>query len=1091
MSTNSRRSILYRNIKFILENRNIPLYNVRFGSLDYLTEYYNNLFPNRLFLNELLTIRNRNNFNYIEAGGGLDGRIYFINNIDISSYDIQGLRDLISPRLNHALSTGLTGGAGVTVNFTYRGNGVYSSKTFNSFLIRDEQSFWGDIQAFNNLNNANTPDYTYTIIRIKITIIRENAGGCSKRKTSKRVGSVKFTSNPSSSNNCFFSEVLDLINIGVRSRVSQKRANEIRREVGLNPDSLIPVSKAIEIFKKYRKNPNDDIRITVNNTFQVEQTEPNIIREIVLEDEHYMTSSVCNKNKCEQCGTIYFKKHTCNPQKQSFYQNRIKKKGKRYLICANIAENYNNQDEALQYDLETFQNPDIADGFKIHTPYIVGYTGSGDDEFKYIAGENCIKLFVQHIFKKADEIKDNNRKRNKEEIERLEQILLDQQIIVNGIVNKTINPVDVKILGKDAINNIKTKISKLSKDTILYINAFNGANFDHYFLMSEFIRLNLSPEKHIINNGSIINFKYKNIKFFDLCKHLQGSLSQNLNSLKCEIQKGEFDHNKACKWEHMAQEMKMECIKYLKSDVLGMRELYNKINSSIFKDYKVNISSYISTSSLSFDMWKQTIKNSFSIQLPDIKQEESFRKAIRGGRTYKSKHKFISDQYEKVINGECDFNDIEDFVIDADVVSLYPHAMENFKYPVGECIELKENTEEKLTMKGEMGIYYIKYKTNKDLIHSIGGRRDEKGSLKWDLKDNEGWYTSVDIEEMIENGYEVEIVKGYYWEQSEYIFKEYIDKLFKKKQNEKKGTAGYLLAKLYMNSLYGKTIQRPIYTNTTIIKNNNDYWKFWSNNIITEIIAVEKEGSKVWFLTGKPRFDYKEQQCITKPTQIGAFILAYSRRVMLNYMKEANPYFNIKNSECKTTVKQLQLNNDIFYTDTDSLQMHARNARLIKNLGNKNLGGITDDLGDKVKIIRGIWIAPKLYCLEYIDNTIGCLNEEDQLKENKKVKNGSIEYLKSGKLYRHFRGKGLNKSSLNIKQYEKMINGSSLTNTREFQMKKIHIRKNNNQLNIPEFSILHYSKDNLNDISRLSKIVNSTPWDGRNFIDDNSSIPWQ
>lgn len=72
-----------------------------------------------------------------------------------------------------------------------------------------------------------------------------------------------------------------------------------------------------------------------------------------------------------------------------------------------------------------------------------------------------------------------------------------------------------------------------------------------------------------------------------MCKHLQGSLSANLKALKCEVQKGEFDHNNACRWEEMSDDMCSDCIKYLKSDVMGMKELYNKINKAVYDEYNV------------------------------------------------------------------------------------------------------------------------------------------------------------------------------------------------------------------------------------------------------------------------------------------------------------------------------------------------------------------------------------------------------------------------------------------------------------------------------------------------------------------------
>ena len=51
--------------------------------------------------------------------------------------------------------------------------------------------------------------------------------------------------------------------------------------------------------------------------------------------------------------------------------------------------------------------------------------------------------------------------------------------------------------------------------------------------------------------------------------------------------------------------------------------------------------------------------------------------------------------------------------------------------------------------------------------------------------------------------------------------------------------------------------------------------------------------------------------------------------------------------------------------EVDSIQIHQRNIRGITL--NKEIGGISDDLGDNCKILHGGWIAPKLYFLEYVE----------------------------------------------------------------------------------------------------------------------------
>jgi len=1088
--------------------------------------------------------RLRATFPFYNPRNGIRGRTYFVNGLDLDSSDIASLRQIISPRLKHALRTGITRGADVVINFIFKDNNIITSKSFNSFLIRNEQDFWNLLRMYNDLNTANNENYTHTIITIKIRIVAENAGGCANRKKKTRIGNTIHTREKTSNNNCFFAEVFTLLNLGVK-RLSKQKGNEIRREFGLINDSLIPISTALDIYKRYRSDPNTDIAITDNSTRQTSKTGDNIVKHLELTEDHYSTVLLSEKQTCDKCGRVYFKTHdekSCTLERQKFYEAKIKKTGKRFLLCGDKSEDSNNQDMVLHFDWETFQDKNIVEGELIHTPYIVGF--HEDSVFKYLAGDSCVREFVDYLLKKGKELADEDAVLNQED-----------EIPVDEIP-------DEEDEGEPA--------KKKKKKRTLFANAFNGANFDHYFIFQEFLRRGLKPDKQIINNGSVISFQYKNIKLFDVCKHLQGGLSANLKALKCDVQKGDFNHDLATRWEDMTPELRESCLKYLKSDVMGLREIYNKLNTTIYDEYKVNLSSYISTSSLTFNMWKKSIRNKFSVELPNLEQEKAFRQSVRGGRTYKSKHKFVSEQYEAFHKGECSFDDIKDFVIDADVVSLYPTAMAHYPYPVGECkefnpdqpIDAKElyakqdkyfhlkddgwvtflinalvfqddnftnhdgliifirsifnkkwkvqtyktditnyvethkptgsNMDEthlknifqvyktiftnKIVSKNtvvisngsNMGIYFIKYTTNKHLIHSIGGRRDEKtGALKWDLQDNTagGWYTSIDIEDMITNGYKVEILKGYYWEEVDYIFKDYIETLFKKKEAEakagRKGSVIYMLTKLWMNGLYGKNIQRPIFNESRIIKSNTEYWKFWGTHIINDVTSViGADNEIVWFVSGTPRQTKEKTECITKPTQLGAFILAYSRRIMVNFMKEANPQFDISNNpSLENQAKQIE--NDIYYTDTDSLQMHARNANLIKDLGKKSLGGITDDLGDNCKIIKGLWIAPKLYMLEYI-------------------KKGDP------KPHFHFRGKGLNKNDLTEAQFEDMSGGKELKNTRRFQMKKLHIKKNSKQQAIPAFSIIHYSKE-LNE-RRLTRTVNSTAWDGRKFV-GNTSVP--
>jgi hypothetical protein len=149
------------------------------------------------------------------------------------------------------------------------------------------------------------------------------------------------------------------------------------------------------------------------------------------------------------------------------------------------------------------------------------------------------------------------------------------------------------------------------------------------------------------------------------------------------------------------------------------------------------------------------------------------------------------------------------------------------KFPIGFPKETK------IFMEGKLGIYNINYITNKNLIHSIGGRKEE-GELTWDLKDGTGYYTSVDIEDMKSCGYQIQILDGWYWNDSDNVFKDYILEKYKDKQESKKDSVEYTLAKLFLNALYGKQIQKPVETKTKIIKDNYEFWSFFNEHDVSK-----------------------------------------------------------------------------------------------------------------------------------------------------------------------------------------------------------------------------------------------------------------
>ena len=193
-----------------------------------------------------------------------------------------------------------------------------------------------------------------------------------------------------------------------------------------------------------------------------------------------------------------------------------------------------------------------------------------------------------------------------------------------------------------------------------------------------------------------------------------------------------------------------------------------------------------------------------------------------------------------------------------------------------------------------------------------------------------------------------------------------------------------------------------------------------------------------WLVKYLPKPEFLVNSGAEKPTQLGVFILAYSRAIM-------NGYYD----KCGNTIERLP-----YYYDTDSLNIHSSCLDNIKI--DKSLGGIDDDVGGKV--IKAIYIAPKMYAFQYI--------------------------TEDNKLHYHFRGKGVSNNELSWADFELMDENKSKEFTREFQIKKINMKKiGTKDKNCNFFSHRHLHRED------TKKTINQNIWSGRKFINDNDSVP--
>lgn len=929
---------------------------------------------------------------------------------DIYSDDIEYIFSLLQTRALHAFSTGFGPNSHVHITFVYDTNknetDYWHTKTMKKFTLDNLGEFYSNYQKYIDLNLAPTEDYTHKIEKIQITIVKSMSGGCLPVKKDRSVGpGIREIIPRATNNNCFF-RCISLLFPEFNASITE--CDKVRSCFGLEARSMIDYGSAIQILYYIRDQTGKPLSDTIGvyNSLTNENSNPNAQFCIQLKDNHYSLicldeqkecptcgeryyvspghkhacQKICTlcktkfkfrhecKKGCPECGKPYSTTHTCNSDRENYFKTRIAKTHKIMLSYPKIVEF---QKRTLHYDIETYVNPENE-----HVPFVLGYV-TPNGEYRVEAGEDCMARFLGYL--------------------------------------------ECGASGNE-----------------LVVNAYNGSNFDHHFLLTEMNKQGIKPDKLTLSSGGIImlerwewtkdkegKLRKTGIKWrvFDLCRHLGCSLARGLKDFGCETQKGSYDHALSRPWTEMDIKSQDSCLLYLKSDVLGLKEMHEKLASYYFQSYKREISDFISTSHMAFDVWKEMMKNTDHIidLAMSTEEEENIRSSIFGGRCYKSKSDYKSEDYGK------DYDQIEDYLINADVVSLYPTGMLNH-FPTGH--RKKTNTYQR----DKLGIYLVSYKTNKSLLHAVVGRKDDKGKTVWDLKDNKGWYTSIDIEEMLTYNYQVTVHEGIYWPTSAKIFEPYILRFFEQKAKSEKGTIQYLSAKLKMNGLYGKMIQRLILELTECIKDADDYWRFNSTHEISELSRIGQN----WYANGAPRSELNKKDRINKPCHLGAFILAYTHKIMFDQIINSNP---LQDPEL-----------DFWYTDTDSLHIHCSQLDKLTNYGGKNLGDMANDDGDG-KIVRSIYIAPKLYMTQ-------SLHPNNELKTK-------------------FRGKGMETSKLTEQDFDTLLSGGQVENTKDFVIKKTGLKGTNKHSPF----ILSHQKD-------FKRIAGKTDYKGRFFTAPNTSYPW-
>ena len=324
-------------------------------------------------------------------------------------------------------------------------------------------------------------------------------------------------------------------------------------------------------------------------------------------------------------------------------------------------------------------------------------------------------------------------------------------------------------------------------------------------------------------------------------------------------------------------------------------KLFNNINGLRF----------LTISSLSFYIMTEECFDGLNSYCGDIKK--FIRMAVRGGRCMVANNKKVK------VNEE---------IVDFDACSLYPSAMSRLYLPKGKVFGSKDKDEIKLIYKCLMDEDQI-IKTNDKFISAmiikckiikVGKNRsfpllsyveDGLSNYSNDMIGKEVYLTHIEVQDFIkyQEG-EVEMLECIYWAgNKDTRMAEKIKHYYNlRAQYKKEGNQLQEVLKLFMNSSYGKTIQKDTETEDKIThKIGTD--SFLKNNYgrIKEVIELNKES--YWIkLDGSTSSSYI-------PVQIGCLILGMSKRIM---------------NEVICTAEDNNI--DVYYQDTDSIHIKRKDV---------------------------------------------------------------------------------------------------------------------------------------------------------------------
>lgn len=419
----------------------------------------------------------------------------------------------------------------------------------------------------------------------------------------------------------------------------------------------------------------------------------------------------------------------------------------------------------------------------------------------------------------------------------------------------------------------------------------------------------------------------------------------------------------------------------------GVEEAFSHRDSDGNIVEKLDATKFITISSLANHLLTETLKglNKGVVQYKGVLRAY-IQQAVYGGRVMTSENKqFDLPQVSGDPSGSPTMN-----IADFDAVSLYPSAINRLSempYPIGcpklipeDLRDLKIGSLDipnELTKPCIVDIEILKI--NKRLpFPLIVSRKEDGTNLNDDSDDMIGITMTVDdiyLRDLIHfQGCEVKILFGIYWPKTSNepskAMGELIRSAFsKRKEYKEKGNPIQNIYKLVLNSIYGKTVQKPISDEIKFIKNNKiaayvskNYHKIKYTEKVSSAISKTLETS-----TGRTLVKMEKQISEFKNNALlGVRILSMSKRIMHEVMT-----IKIRDKGVLTRPR-------IYYTDTDSMFIVQEDLdkliveyskRYGRELVGNEMGQFHSDFPKGTHAVESVFLGKKSYAHRLSDGS--------------------------------------------------------------------------------------------------------------------------